>query len=148
MQGVFPDHNVSPITASTDRTKMVVRIWETDEPGEYFYVDLNKGEVRSLFKSFPWLDRSKLSRGQKIWYSARDGLKIPAIFTPAKIKTDRNYFVILPHGGPNTRQRIGYDGWAQFFASLQKIEPNHHNQSVVSYLVPHEVKSRSNYGQF
>jgi len=135
VQGVFPDHNVSPITASTDRTKMVVRIWETNEPGEYFYVDLNKGEVRSLFKSFPWLDRSKLSRGQKIWYTARDGLKIPAIFTPTKIKTDRNYFVILPHGGPNTRQWIGYDGWAQFFASrgINVLQPDFRGSTGLGY---------------
>ena len=41
---------------------MVVRIWGTHEPGEYFYVDLNKGEVTSLFKTRPWLDRSKLSK--------------------------------------------------------------------------------------
>ena len=135
VQGVFPNHNVSPITANTDRTKMVVRIWETNEPGEYFYVDLNKGEVRSLFKSFPWLDRNKLSKGQKIWYTARDGLKIPAIFTPTKIKTDRNYFVILPHGGPNTRQWIGYDGWAQFFASrgINVLQPDFRGSTGLGY---------------
>ena len=23
----------------------------------------------------------------------------------------------MPHGGPNTKQRIGYDSWAQFFVS-------------------------------
>ena len=135
VKGVFPDHNLSVTTTSADRTRMVVQIWDTDEPGEYFYVDLNKGEVISLFKSKPWLDRSKLSKGQKIWYTARDGLKIPAVFTPTKMKTDRNYFVILPHGGPNTRQWIGFDGWAQFFASrgINVLQPDFRGSTGLGY---------------
>ena len=126
IKSVFPDQNVSPVASSADRTRMVVLVWDTNEPGEYFYVDLRKGQVTSLFKSAPWLDRNKLSKAQKIWYTARDGLKIPAVFTPTKIKTDRNYFVILPHGGPNTRQWIGYDAWAQFFANrgINVLQPD------------------------
>ena len=25
--------------------------------------------------------------------------------------------IVLPHGGPNTKQRIGFDWWTQFFAN-------------------------------
>lgn len=117
VKSVFPDHNVSTVTSSADRKRMVVRIWGTHEPGEYFYVDLNKGEVTSLFKTQPWLDRSKLSKAIPVKYKARDGLEIPALLTLTKIKTDKNYFLVMPHGGPNTKQYIGYDAWVQFFTS-------------------------------
>ena len=35
-------------------------------------------------------------------YTARDGLVIPAYLTLTKKKTDMNYMIVLPHGGPNT----------------------------------------------
>ena len=117
IKSVFPDHNISISSSSSDRKKMVVRIWGTHEPGEYFYVDLNKGEVTSLFKTRPWLDRTKLSKAIPVKYKARDGLEIPALLTLTKVKTDKNYFLIMPHGGPNTKQYIGYDAWVQFFTS-------------------------------
>ena len=50
-------------------------------------------------------------------YTARDGLVIPAYLTLTKKKTERNYMIVLPHGGPNTKQRIGFDWWTQFFAN-------------------------------
>jgi len=117
IKSVFPDHNVSITSSSADKKKMVVRIWGTHEPGEYFYVDLNKGEVTSLFKTRPWLDRTKLSKAIPVKYKARDGLEIPALLTLTKVKTDKKYFLIMPHGGPNTKQYIGYDAWVQFFIS-------------------------------
>jgi dipeptidyl aminopeptidase/acylaminoacyl peptidase len=117
VKSVFPDHNVSIVSSSSDRKKMVARIWGTHEPGEYFLVDLTKGSVQSLFKTRPWLDRSKLSKAKEVRYTARDGLEIPALLTLTKVKTDKNYFMIMPHGGPNTKQYIGYDSWVQFFTS-------------------------------
>ena len=117
VKSVFPDHNVSIVSSSSDRKRMVARIWGTHEPGEYFLVDLTKGSVQSLFKTRPWLDRSKLSKAKEVRYTARDGLEIPALLTLTKVKTDKNYFMIMPHGGPNTKQYIGYDSWVQFFTS-------------------------------
>ena len=117
IKSVFPDHNVQITSSSADKKRMVVYIWGTHEPGEAFYVDLNKGQVRSLFKQQPWLDRSKLSKAINVTYKARDGLTIPALLHLTKVKTDKKYFLIMPHGGPNTKQYIGYDAWAQFFVS-------------------------------
>ena len=117
VKSVFPDHHIDIVTASVDRNRMMIQKWDTDEPGEYFYVDLTKGIVEPFFKISPWLDRSKLSKAKKVVYTARDGLKIPALLTLTKQRTDKNYFIVLPHGGPNTKQYIKYDSWAQFFVS-------------------------------
>ena len=58
--------------------------------------------------------------------AARDGLEIPALLTLATKETDKNYFIILPHGGPNTKQYIGYDTWVQFFANrgINVLQPD------------------------
>ena len=71
-------------------------------------------------------DREKLVKATPVKYYARDGLEIPALLTLTKQKTDKNYFIVMPHGGPNTKQRIGYDSWAQFFVNrgINVLQPD------------------------
>jgi len=117
VQSVFPDDFVSITTSSADRKIMVVYVSNSNNPGDYYLVNLNEGSVKPLFSISPWLDRNKLVKSIPVKYTARDGLEIPALLTLTKKKTDKNYFIIMPHGGPNTKQRIGYDSWAQFLVN-------------------------------
>ena len=117
VQAVFPDDHVSITTSSADRKIMVVSVSNTNNPGDYYLVNLNQGTVKLLFQRSPWLDRSKLAKAIPVKYMSRDGMEIPALLTLTKQKQDKNYFIVMPHGGPNTKQRIGYDSWAQFFVS-------------------------------
>ena len=105
---------------------MVVSVSNTNNPGDYYLVNLNEGTVKLLFQRSPWLDRDKLVKATPVKYYARDGLEIPALLTLTKQKTDKNYFIIMPHGGPNTKQRIGYDSWAQFFVNrgINVLQPD------------------------
>ena len=117
VQAVFPDDHVSITTASADKMIMVVGVSNTNNPGDYYLVNLKEGSVKLLFQRSPWLDRNKLVKAIPVKYKARDGLEIPALLTLTKQKTDKNYFIVMPHGGPNTKQRIGYDSWAQFLVN-------------------------------
>ena len=117
VQSVFPDDYVSISSSSADQKVMVVNVRNTNNPGDYYLVDFNKGSVKLLFQSSPWLDRSKLAKAKHVKYTTRDGMEIPALLTLTKQKTDKEYFVVMPHGGPNTKQYIYYDSWAQFFVS-------------------------------
>ena len=62
-------------------------------------------------------DRSKLSKKEFIKYKARDGLTIPAYLSKRTFDAGGNYFVILPHGGPNVKQKshltLGYSSLHQ-----------------------------------
>ncbi len=51
------------------------------------------------------------------FFKARDGLEIPAYLTLTKKKTKHKYMIMLPHGGPNVKQGVGFDHWVQFFAN-------------------------------
>ena len=117
LQQVFPNDWVSISTSDNSKKRAVVRVYGSNNPGEYYYLDLDKGELKPLFTSHPWLDRSKLSKKEFVKYEARDGLTIPAYLSQRKFDAGGNYFVILPHGGPNVKQQIGFDMWVQFFTS-------------------------------
>ena len=57
VQSVFPDDHVSISTSSADKKIMVVSVSNTNNPGDYYLVNLNEGTVKLLFQRSPWLDR-------------------------------------------------------------------------------------------
>ncbi len=52
-------------------------------------------------------------------YEARDGLKIPALITARKDVYEKGKapLIMMPHGGPSSYDRFGFDWMAQYFAS-------------------------------
>ena len=55
---------------------------------------------------------------QAIDYKASDGLKIHAYLTLPPFKDPKNLpLIVLPHGGPESRDTLAYDWQAQVFAS-------------------------------
>ena len=123
---LFEGDQIEILSSDVSGKVMMVLVQGSNNPGDYYIVDLYKNSVNLLYQERPWLDRSKLAKTTAIKYYARDGLEIPALLTLTKKETDKNYFVILPHGGPNTKQRIGYDTWAQFFANkgINVLQPD------------------------
>lgn len=117
VEQVFPDDFVRIVTSNTQKTRAVISVSNWNNPGDHYYLDIEKGTLQPLWKVRPWLDRSKLAKTKHIIYPARDGLQISAYLTERTFDAGGNYFVILPHGGPNVKQRIGFDPWVQFFAS-------------------------------
>ena len=114
---LFPNDFVRAVTSGDGGNKLVVSVSSSNNPGEYYFVDLKQGQVTPLHTRNPWLDREKLAKTIPVSYTARDGLEIPAYLTLTKEKTDKKMLIIMPHGGPNTKQRIGYDSWAQFLVN-------------------------------
>ena len=123
---LFPGDQIEILSSDVSGKVMMVLVQGSNNPGDYYIVDLYKNSVNLLYQERPWLDRSKLAKTTAVKYYARDGLEIPALLTLTKKETDKNYFVILPHGGPNTKQRIGYDTWAKIFANkgINVLQPD------------------------
>jgi acetyl esterase/lipase len=91
-------------------------------PPEY-YVLLNGKELRPVGKSHPTIDPAALGETKFVRYKARDGLELPAFVTYppgyAKERHGRIPLVVVPHGGPWSRDHLDWDssGWTQFLAT-------------------------------
>jgi dipeptidyl aminopeptidase/acylaminoacyl peptidase len=75
-----------------------------------------------LAKERPQLDRRALGKAQFVYYKARDGLNIPAFLTTpnAQLCGPGPYkAVVHPHGGPWSRDTMGFDGsgWVPLLVS-------------------------------
>jgi dienelactone hydrolase len=127
LDGALPGQSVH--IASKDATGTVYLVTADNPknpPGVYLYTPA-KGTLEYLMSAYPALQASDLSDVKPYPYKARDGLDIHAYLTlptgrdPHKLPT-----VILPHGGPDDRDYIGFDWIAQFLASrgYAVLQPN------------------------
>ena len=121
LEGVFKGLNVQLRTWTDDHSKLLFEVDGPRNPPAY-YLLLNKTKVVSVGSARPWIKPETLGERSLVYYSARDGLKIPAFLTlPAGWKKGDAAppAIVLPHGGPWARDELGWDdsGWPQFLAT-------------------------------
>ncbi len=98
--------------------------------GKYLLYDRTTKTAAIIGFSRPGIKDEMVGLVQTIEYSSRDGLKIPAIVTwPPGVDggtAKKLPLVVMPHGGPETYDRVGFDWMAQFFANegYAVLQPN------------------------
>ena len=118
--------------ASTDGTKLLIRARGDADPGTYYYYDKSSRRLDEVGRVRPLLEGRKLSNVQTVSVPAADGAKIPAYLTlPPGGERSNLPAVVLPHGGPSSRDTWGFDWLAQFFAArgYAVIQPNYRGSS-------------------
>ena len=104
---------------SRDRSSILIEVNFADRPvGYYLYRQTASGEVslQALPSTNPAVAATPLPRREAISYLARDGVSIPGYLTLPE-GAGPHPFVILPHGGPASRDHAGYDFLAHFLVS-------------------------------
>ena len=106
-----------------DPRKLVVYSEGPSDSGTYYYIDIATGDNQILDNTYPDLPVEWLCEKKVFAYRAGDGLAIEAFITlPPKVwlggRDAKNLAcVVLPHGGPQARDDIGFDWMAQALAS-------------------------------
>jgi dipeptidyl aminopeptidase/acylaminoacyl peptidase len=100
------------------------------DPGMYYRFDRQARQMRPLLSVREQLDGVPLASVKSIDYPAQDGTRIPAYITfpPGKDSAKGLPSIVMPHGGPGTRDVGGFHWLAQFFAHqgyvvLQQASP-------------------------
>jgi dipeptidyl aminopeptidase/acylaminoacyl peptidase len=96
-------------------------------PQTYYYLDRVKHQATEIASAYPKLKSADLSDETPYPYKARDGLDIHAYLTLPSGKPAKNLpTVIMPHGGPDARDEVRFDWWAQFLANrgYAVLQPN------------------------
>jgi pimeloyl-ACP methyl ester carboxylesterase len=87
-----------------------------------YYLLRDRSKLELLGAERPWIDTEDLEQTGLVYYEARDGRRLPALFTPRQGWTQGaapGKAVVLPHGGPWARDFGGWDssGWVPFLTS-------------------------------
>ena len=118
--------------SSADGQKLLIFASADTNPGGYYVLDRATKKMTELALVRPSLEGKALASVKSIRYAARDGKQIPAYLTlPAGSPGKALGAVVLPHGGPSSRDEWGFDWLAQFFAArgYAVIQPNYRGSS-------------------
>ena len=92
------------------------------QPGEFYAGNRETGHLALLGRAYPELANAQLVGKQAVTIKARDGLALSAYLTlpkgrpPVAASGQPLPFVLLPHGGPHSRDDIDFDAWTEFLA--------------------------------
>jgi len=119
ISGTLGQRGVRISSRSKDNTRMIVRVFGSNEPGRFYFFQAAAGRLSILASQNAALKPADLSISHYVHYTARDGMEIPAYLTlPAGRAAKGLPLIILPHGGPyGVRDRGDYDADAQFLAN-------------------------------
>ena len=121
LEASFKGQTVNIMSGADKGNKILFSVESPRNPPAY-YLLLNKTKLLGIGSERPWIKPETLGNRSLIYYTARDGMKIPGFLTlPPNFKKGDPAppAIVLPHGGPWARDNIGWDfsGWTQFFAT-------------------------------
>lgn len=128
----FPGERVTLESWSDNRKQVVVRVQGPKTGAAYMFVDLAAGRASMVDDMQAGLGPDELATPKMISYKAGDGLEIPAVLTLPKGREAKNLpLVVLPHGGPESYDGLGFDWWSQALASrgYAVLQPNFRGSS-------------------
>ncbi len=121
------------IDASADESEWLVWAGSDVDPGRYYRYTPAAKQLRPLLDERPLLAGETLSPVKAIRYPAADGTMIPGYLTLPPGRTDAKGLpaIVMPHGGPSTRDEWGFDWLAQYFArsGFAVVQPNYRGSS-------------------
>jgi dipeptidyl aminopeptidase/acylaminoacyl peptidase len=114
----YPGKTVEVIDESWDRRYYIVHVESDRDPGAYYRFDVEQKKLLKISPQYPLLESRSLSPMKPIRYPARDGNEIPGYLTfPEEAREGALPAVILPHGGPMSRDYWQFDWIVQFLAA-------------------------------
>ncbi|KFZ37923.1 hypothetical protein HR45_08790 [Shewanella mangrovi] len=124
----IPDAYNAVMDMSQDGNKYLLYSESAEDSGSYFIGDRKAGQLVYIGSRYPDVTPEKMHNKHKLTFKARDGLELEAYLTlPADFKKGAAApTIVLPHGGPMSRDDDSFDYWSQYFAEQGYIvfQPN------------------------
>ena len=109
--------NISIANSTPDGSKLLIFAGSDQEPGRYYLFDRTAKSLNEAMLARPALEKYRLAEMKPVTIKGTDGVDIPAYLTLPPGKDPKNLpAIVMPHGGPASRDRWGFDWLSQFFA--------------------------------
>lgn len=118
MRKALPEKSVRLASWDRDRRKFVVFAEGAGDAGAFFLFDKTRGSLRKVTDLRPDLAPGDVARVRPFYYKTRDDVEIHAFLTlPTNGGKSDLPLVVMPHGGPASRDSTSFHYWSQFLAS-------------------------------
>ena len=113
--------------ASDDESVLLIWAGSDRDPGRYFTYAKSDRRLNEIMVARPQLETVPLAEVRAVSYPAADGTQIPGYLTLPPGSSGRGLpAIVMPHGGPGSRDEWGFDWMAQYFAhrGFAVLQPN------------------------
>jgi dienelactone hydrolase len=107
----------SLISVSHDKNIWLIEANGPTIPPTLYAYDLAAAQLVPIASTYPQLPRAQLSPTQVVRYTARDGTALWGYLTMPRDASGAPPLVVMPHGGPETRDSYGFGYFEQYLAS-------------------------------
>ncbi len=121
------EYRVRIVEYAEDPRKMILYGESPQDAGTYYFSDFSTGELQLLAANYDGLPAEWITQKQPVDYKAADGLNIHAYLTLPPFRAAKNLpLIVLPHGGPQSRDYVDFDWQPQVLASrgYAVLQPN------------------------
>lgn len=106
------------VDSSRDENRLLIRASSDTDEGRFYVFDKTSHALHPLLSARPAADGSTMAVVKSITYRSFDGTEVPAYLTLPPGSAGKNLpALVMPHGGPGSRDVWGFDWLAQFFAA-------------------------------
>ncbi|WP_313335544.1 alpha/beta fold hydrolase [Sphingobium yanoikuyae] len=104
---------------SADGQRALIWAGSDVDPGQYYLYDKAARKLSPIMPDRPELSGRALAAMKPVQYKAQDGTVIPAYLTLPPGKEDAKGLpaIVMPHGGPESRDEWGFDWLVQYYAA-------------------------------
>lgn len=113
----FPGLQVEPYGWTEDGSKTLARVSSPSAAPVYYLTDFKTHKADVAAETYPGLAGAALGEVKEISYKSRDGTDIPAYLATPPGGKPPFALVVLPHGGPNSRDYLVFNALVQFLAT-------------------------------
>ena len=118
--------------ASTDEKTLLLFAQSDVDPGRYFVFHKSSRRLTEVSPVRPDLSSLTLAPMKPVTFPASDGTTIPGYLTLPVGSDGKNLpAIVMPHGGPSSRDEWGFDWLVQFYAArgFAVLQPNFRGSS-------------------
>lgn len=123
---------VTFVDSSQDENKLLLLASSDTNPGMFYVYDKKARQLGELLPVRSELQGAVLATVKPVTYPAADGTQVPAYLTLPPGSTGKGLpAIVMPHGGPGSRDEWGFDWLAQYFAArgYAVLQPNFRGSS-------------------
>jgi len=131
-QAAVDGYRMTIVDRAENPNRVVIHSEGADDAGSYYFIDFESGKTITIGEAYPQIPVEWISEKKAISYKAADGLTIEAYLTlPPGKPANGLPLLVLPHGGPQSRDGLGLDTEAQAYAALgyAVLQPNFRGSS-------------------
>lgn len=142
---IGPQYNISVVSQAREGTRWLIEASGAGDPGRYFLFDTAEHSLTPFTRRFR-LSTEALAQTERVEWQAEDGQALFGYLTrPAGSQGAAAPLIVMPHGGPETRDSLTWDTWVQFLASrgYQVFQPNFRGSSGLGHAF-----AKAGYGQW